>query len=113
MLVPRNKQIWLYHEPVDMRKAISGLSILIAENFKKDIALNAMFVFYNKNKNIVKTLYWHYDGFCLLTKKACKNKFKVPNSLLNNFKITDRQFCKLLEGLYFINEYESKYDIFF
>ena len=113
MLVPRNKQIWLYNEPVDMRKCINGLSILIAESFKKKAALNSMFVFYNKNKNIVKTLYWHYDAFCLLCKKSNKNTFKVPAAMINNILLSKHQFIKLLEGLHFSNDYENKYDIFY
>lgn len=64
----------------DMRKSIDGLAIIIQERFKLDPFSEALFVFCNKHKNILKILHWDYNGFWIYTKRLEKGKFKWPES---------------------------------
>ncbi len=57
-----NAQAFLYHQPIDMRKSINGLSILV-EQTQIDILMNGtIFVFYNRTRDKIKLLYWECNG---------------------------------------------------
>lgn len=49
----------------DMRKAINGLSILVADQLDLDPLSGHLFGFCNRKRDIVKILYWDRNGFCL------------------------------------------------
>ncbi len=49
----------------DMRKSVNGLSLLVEEQFELDLFSGSLFAFCNRNRNIVKILYWAGNGFCI------------------------------------------------
>ncbi len=50
----------------DMRKAINGLSIMVAEQMARDPLCGALYVFCNRERRILKGLGWDRNGFWLL-----------------------------------------------
>ena len=86
------KTIWLAAEAVDFRKAIDGLSVLVAEDFAKD----AIYIFYNKARNKLKILGWHGNGFILLYKRLEGGKFTICRS---GAMPNEQQLSWLLAGL--------------
>ena len=58
-------KIYLALESVDMRKAVNGLAILVAETFKQDPQSGHIFIFHNRNRNKIKCLIWDKNGFVL------------------------------------------------
>lgn len=113
MFLPGQFKIWLSREPSDMRKAINGLSLLVVQNFNKNPQDGDLFIFYNRKKDRVKILYWHYNGFALFHKRLEKHSFKIPQDSNCPDEITQQQLARLIEGLHFVNKSENKYDIFF
>lgn len=113
MLLPDPINVWLCGTPTDMRKAANGLSQLVVDNLAANPQSGDLFVFYNRQRDRLKILYWHFNGFCLLQKRLEKNRFKVNFDFENKLSISERQLYRLLEGLHFINESEEKYDIFY
>ena len=57
--------IYLHRAPVDFRKAINGLSIIVDNEMGHNIFDNSLFVFCNKRRDKLKVLYWDKTGFCL------------------------------------------------
>jgi len=112
MLLLGDAKIWIYNKPADMRKAITGLSAIIIENIKVKPTNGDIFIFHNKNMNLIKILFWHYNGFCLLSKRLERGVFKIPNNIDEELLLTEKQLHKLLEGMHFINKPEKDYDIF-
>ncbi len=51
--------IYLHREPVDFRKAINGLSVLVEQGMSLSPFDPALFVFCNKRRDKLKVLYWH------------------------------------------------------
>ncbi|MCK4543493.1 MAG: IS66 family insertion sequence element accessory protein TnpB [Spirochaetales bacterium] len=49
----------------DMRKQINGLSVLIEPEMGKAPFSGCLFLFCNRNKKLLKGLYWDRNGFCL------------------------------------------------
>jgi len=82
-----------------MRKSINGLSILVKESLDLDPFSGYLFAFSNKRRNIVKILYWDYNGFCLWQKRLEKDRLKWPKNTSKVLEIGQRELNWLLDGL--------------
>jgi len=71
-------QVFLCTEPVDFRKSISGLSLIVEQSLSLDPFATALYVFTNKKRDKLKILYWEKNGFCLWYKSLQKERFKWP-----------------------------------
>jgi len=70
--------VYLHRLPVDFRKAINGLALLVQDEMQLDAYAESLFVFINKSRNRIKLLYWEKNGFCLWMKRLEKNRFAWP-----------------------------------
>lgn len=118
MLTPNtNAGIYVYTQPVDMRKAINGLIVVIVDCMKGDPQSGDIFVFCNKTRDKVKLVFWDRNGFALYYKRMERCKFKFSYDDRNHqLVINTQQFRALLMGLDFnlMGEYPvSMYEDFF
>ena len=58
-----------------MIKAVNGLSIIVTDDMELDPFAESLFIFCNRNKKLIKALYWDRNGFCLWQKRLEKDKF--------------------------------------
>lgn len=94
--------IYLHRDPVDFRKAINGLAVIVSEEMNLDVYGKALFVFCNKNRSQIKVLYWDDTGFVLWQKRLEKDKFKWPRKdVFETVSITHEQWHWLLRGFDF------------
>lgn len=70
--------VYLHREPVDFRKAINGLSVIVQEAMERSPFDPGLFVFCNQRRNQLKVLYWDATGFALWQKRLERDKFKWP-----------------------------------
>jgi len=68
-------------EPTDMRKSIDSLSQLVQPVFGADVFGGQVFVFWGKQRNKVKLLWWDRHGFFLLYKRLERGRFPKPEEL--------------------------------
>lgn len=116
MLIATSLKVWLSAKPTDMRKAIDGLSFLVVDAMQLDPNSGELFIFYNRQFNKLKILYWDKNGFCLWYKRLEKHRFKLPPNPTSPLQITATQLRWLLDGLDFMNMKETKaldHSIFF
>jgi len=92
-------KVLLCRKSIDMRKSINGLSILISDVFGLNPISRYIFVFCNKSKNKLKTLYWDRNGFVLCYKRLEKERFKLPETQEGVIEITAQQLRWILDGL--------------
>lgn len=97
-MLPNNSKILIYHKTIDMRKGINGLSILIADEMAINPTDGGIFLFYNRNYDKLKCIYWDRNGFCLCYKILAKDRFKIPK-LLSSRTISHDQLRWLFDGL--------------
>lgn len=75
---PGLPSVYLCVEPVDFRKAIQGLSLLVEQELELNPFEATLFVFINRRRDKLKILYWEKNGFCLWYKRLEKQRFKWP-----------------------------------
>jgi len=75
---PGLPKVFLCIEPVDFRKAIQGLSLLVEQTLELNPFEATLFVFINRRRDKIKILYWEKNGFCLWYKSLQKQRFKWP-----------------------------------
>ena len=100
MMRPSGKMpVYLHRLPVDFRKAINGLALIVQEAMQLDPYSEALFVFINKSRDRIKLLYWERNGFCLWHKRLEKNKFAWPlKQNTSQVKLSVEELNWLLDG---------------
>ena len=95
-----NTSIYLHRQPIDFRKSINGLAVIVQDAMGLSPFAAGLFVFGNKSRDKIKILYWDATGFCLWYKRLEQDKFKWPrlgdDAVLN---LSAEQFSWLLRGL--------------
>ena len=93
-------EIYLHRDPIDFRKSINGLAVIVEQQMKLSPFDNALFVFCNKGRDKLKALYWDKTGFCLWYKRLEKEKFKWPRKQQKaTLTVSEQQWNWLLSGL--------------
>jgi len=93
----------------DMRKSINGLSILVEQTLDQNPFSGDLFVFCNRQRRIIKILYWDRNGFCLWQKRLEKDRFQWPQSVEDVISIDQRQLQWLLSGLNIADAHRQLY----
>ena len=99
MITFSNTRVYIAIGPIDMRKAIDGLSALVANMFQEDVFGGHLFVFSNRKRSMIKILYWHNNGFWLLQKRLEKGKIRWPQNAEAVMQVGQRELMWLLDGL--------------
>ena len=95
--VPR---IYLHRAPVDFRKAVNGLSEVVAQELSMNPFDESLYVFCNRGRDKIKILHWDKTGFVLWYKRLEKEKFKWPKDNMESVIELDEQALNwLLSGL--------------
>jgi transposase len=92
-------QVYIATGATDMRKSINGLSIMVAEQLRRNPLSGHLFCFCNRKRDIVKILYWDRNGFCLWHKRLEKDRFHWPENKADIIDMEGRELSWLLEGL--------------
>lgn len=98
-------QIFLYRNPVDLRKSFDALSALVTCHLHENPLSGAYFIFLNKSTNRIKILYWDQDGFAIWMKRLERGSFPIPADLSGDKICLDRtSFHALLDGVKIIKK---------
>lgn len=75
MLIPDDIKIYFYTQPVDMRKSIDTLNMLVSEVIKMNPTDGSLFLFRGKSGNKLKALYYEMNCFTLWYRRLEKGRF--------------------------------------
>lgn len=93
-------QIYLHRQPVDFRKSINGLLVIVEQAMGLSSMQPALFVFCNKSRDKIKALYWDNTGYCLWYKRLEVDKFRWPLRVDDEvLELSAEQFDWLLNGM--------------
>ena len=100
-LSPEQK-IYVYLDPVDMRRSINGLNVLLSETLQQNPQSGDLYLFINRARDKVKCLLWDVNGFVLIYKRLEKGRFNYSKHLHGDkIVISHSQWQALLMGLDF------------
>jgi len=91
-------RVYLCVAPVDFRKSIDGLSLLMEQQLNLNPFESVLFVFINRRRDKIKILYWEKNGFCLWYKRLEKQRFKWPEQAAETLVLNGEQLNWLLDG---------------
>lgn len=70
---------YLYPLPVDMRKSFYTLSGIVTDSMCQNVREGGVFIFVNRNQDIMKILHMEYAGMVIYHKKLESGRFKLPD----------------------------------
>lgn len=91
-------QIFLYRLPIDFRKQVNGLALLVEQEFGHNPFSGALYAFTNRQHNRIKCLMWEDNGFVLYYKVLAEERFKWPAPSQALLSLSGEQINWLLDG---------------
>ena len=76
-------KVYLYRDPVDMRKGRNCLAALAQEVMKVDLFSGGLVIFISRRYNAVKLLYWHRNGFVKPSTEDPRHQLRTSVALLS------------------------------
>ena len=99
--------IYIKSGSTDMRKQINGLTIQVQEVMEMDPFSGALFMFCNKQRKLLKIIYWEKNGFWLFLKRLEKDRFPWPGSSKEVEKLSREELEMLLSGIDFFRKHKA------
>ena len=91
----------------DLRKAINGLTVLVQNEMENDPFSKSLFLFCNRQRKILKIVYWDKNGFCLWQKRLEKYKFPWPATNEEAVEVSYDELSMLLSGIDFFKSHKE------
>ena len=73
-----SRRYYVCQRYVRMNLGINGLSRMVGNELKQPVLSGDVFIFFGKNRQMVKLLCWDGDGFLLYQKRLEKGTFELP-----------------------------------
>jgi len=96
MLIPEDVKIYFYTHPVDMRKSIDTLCILVSETLQMNPADGSLFLFRSRSGNKLKAVYYEANCFTLWYRRLEKGRFVFPRDMTGHIEMSRQHFAWLL-----------------
>lgn len=91
----------------DLRKATNGLCIIIEEEMELSALSGSLFLFCNRDRRLLKAVYWDGTGFWLMQKRLEVHQFPWPKTPEAAREIDLPQLKMLLSGIDFWRAHEN------
>jgi transposase len=92
-------RVYLYGQPVDMRKSFDGLYALARQGLQQDPLKGQLFAFVNRRATHIKVLYFDRSGWCLWAKRLEAGRFIGDWSGVAHREMDYTGLKLLLEGI--------------
>lgn len=93
-------QVYLAAGATDMRRQIDGLAAMVVDVLQADPFSSHLFCFCNRNRDKIKILFYHNNGFWLWYRRLEKQRFWWPKADASGpVQCSMRELSWLLEGL--------------
>ena len=92
-------RVYLYGQPVDMRKSYDGLYALARLGLQQDPLGGQLFAFVNRRATQIKVLYFDRSGWCLWAKRLEAGRFIANWQGMHHREMDYTGLKLLLEGI--------------
>ena len=93
----------------DLRKAVNGLAAIVEANMSGDPFSGNIYIFCNRERKLLKAVYWDKTGFWLSQKRLEENKYPWPQDENEVRELTLEQLQLLLTGIDFFKAHKTLY----
>jgi transposase len=100
-------KIFLRPGHTDMRKAVNGLTVIVQEDMSHDPFSGSIYLFCNRERKLLKAVYWDKTGFWLCQKRLEKEKFPWPENEGEAKELSGEQLQMLLSGIDFFKAHKE------
>ena len=108
MISELNKaRIFLRPGNTDLRKAVNGLSAIVQTDMLQDPFSGSVYLFCNRERKLLKAVYWDKTGFWLSQKRLDKDKYPWPQDEIQARELTAEELQMLLCGIDFFNAHKE------
>ena len=91
----------------DLRKAVNGLAGIIEGQMGGEAFSGNVFLFCNRERKLLKAMYWDKTGFWLCQKRLEKEKFPWPDTIERAQELTCEELKMLLAGIDFFKAHKE------
>ena len=100
-------RIFLRPGCTDLRKAVNGLAILIEQEMAGEPFSGNVYLFCNKERKLLKAVYWEKNGFWLCQKRLEKDKYPWPETGEAARELSNEEWSMLLSGVDFFKAHKE------
>ena len=93
----------------DLRKACNGLTAIVQKEMKEDPLSGSVYLFCNRERRLLKAVYWDKTGFWLCQKRLEKETFPWPCTVEAAREISAEELKMLLAGIDFFKAHKQLY----
>lgn len=100
--LPPSVRLFVATQPVDGRKGVDSLMVLVRDVFRHDPLSGHLFVFFSKRCDRVRVVYWDRSGFAMWTKRLERGRFSPTFSADGTLAVSAMEAAKLalvVEGI--------------
>jgi transposase len=90
-----------------MRKAVNGLTVIVQEEISHNPFNGNVYLFCNRERKLLKAVYWDKTGFWLSQKRLEKDRYPWPEDEMGAMELTDEQLQMLLSGIDFFKAHKE------
>jgi transposase len=101
LAVASSTRVYLYMQPVDMRRSYDGLHAIVQAEFRCDIRLGDYFMFINRRRDRIKIMWWDRDGLAIFMKRLEAGTVQKPacQADAKSLVIDQAQLAMLITGI--------------
>ena len=110
MIVELNKvKIFIRPGYTDLRKAVNGLSGITEQQMEGEPFSGNIYLFCNRERKLLKALWWDRNGFWLSQKRLEKGRFPWPLTNEAAQELSAEELTMLLSGIDFFKAHKPLY----
>ena len=100
--LPPSVRLLVASQPVDGRKGVDSLMVMVRDVLGHDVFSGHLFVFFTKRCDRVRIVYWDRDGFAMWTKRLERGRFRpklAADGSLTASAIEAAELGLIIEGI--------------
>lgn len=110
MIIDLSKaRIFIRPGHTDLRKAVNGLSGITEQQMGGEPFSGNIYLFCNRERKLLKALWWDRNGFWLSQKRLEKDKFPWPQTNEAAQELSAEELTMLLSGIDFFRAHKELY----
>ena len=102
-------RIFLRPAFTDLRKAVNGLAMIIEQDMEGEPFSGNVYLFCNRERRLLKAVYWERNGFWLSQKRLEKDRYPWPLTGEAARELGREELLMLLSGIDFFKAHQELY----